>query len=168
MSGECHQSLVATAAKWLGKKCAVVVTDLVTSAGETPDAMGWSSFQSILVECKASRSDFKADARKHFRIRDEGMGNLRYYMTPEGLIQPAELPAGWGLLEVAPNGKVRVGQEAQIKPAMKDWEVIVLLSALRRVGQSAPAGISVKCYTIETKRTATIGIAPPPPDGGRP
>jgi len=158
--------LVAAAARWLGKKCAVVVTDLVTYAGETPDAIGWTSVNSILVECKASRSDFKADARKPFRVRGEGMGELRYYMTPEGMVQPEELPEGWGLLEVAVTGKIRVLREAMIKCAMKNWEVIVLISALRRIGQSAPDGISVKCYTIDTKRTATIGIEPPAEAGG--
>lgn len=36
------------------------------------------------------------------------MGTWRYYMTPEGVIKPAELPEKWGLLEV--------GNRSVIKP----------------------------------------------------
>lgn len=71
------------------------------AVNEIPDAIGWRrAVQSILVECKTSRSDFFADRSKYFRRNPEqGMGMARYMMTPPKLVRPEELPAGWGLLE---------------------------------------------------------------------
>jgi hypothetical protein len=104
-----HDQLVARAVRWLlsSGRCGVAVPELVTSTSERPDAMGWrgQGMICVLVECKATRSDFLADRKKPFR-RDpgEGVGNKRYFMTPPGLINPFELPENWGLLEV--RGKI--------------------------------------------------------------
>lgn len=65
-----HAQLVTVAARWLGRRCSVVLTELQTS-GEAPDAIGWSHRQSTLVECKVSRSDFLSDRRKQFMILSE-------------------------------------------------------------------------------------------------
>lgn len=64
----------------------------------------------VLVECKVTRSDFLADKAKPHR-HVGGIGNWRYYMAPEGLISPEELPEKWGLVEVNARGhlKTRVG-----------------------------------------------------------
>lgn len=35
---------------------------------------------------------------------------------------------------------------------------MILISALRRVGQQAPKGVSVKCYTYEVSGKATLGV----------
>lgn len=62
----------------------------------------------MLVEAKASRADFLADARKPHRLdQATGIGRWRYYLCPEGLIQPEELPPRWGLLWVTRRGGVR-------------------------------------------------------------
>jgi hypothetical protein len=132
---------------------------MVTAGPETPDAIGFKSFESILIEVKVSRGDFLRDAKKRHRQDGEGMGDLRYYMAPAGMIKSEEVPAGWGLLEVI-EGRVRERLEAPRRKARKDHEVALLVSALRRIGQAPPPGISVKCYTIETERRATISIAP--------
>jgi len=99
-----HADLVAVAAKWLKVqcRCPVVITEMVTAAMETPDAIGWTrGGVTTVVECKTSRSDFAADAKKFFRRSpNHGMGRFRYFMTEPGLLKPDELPAGWGLLEV--------------------------------------------------------------------
>lgn len=74
--------------------------------------------RSILIECKASRADFLRDARKpHRQLTDAlktpaasgrqqtpvpgvpPLGDQRYYLTPRGLLDQAEIPGGWGLLE---------------------------------------------------------------------
>lgn len=101
-----HAKLVDAAVAWLRRQgCPVVVGELVTGSAETPDALGWISGRSILVECKASRADFLADAKKPFRIHPAlGMGDLRFFLAPAGLIRPDELPAGWGLLEAGGRG----------------------------------------------------------------
>ncbi|AXF52983.1 MAG: hypothetical protein [Caudoviricetes sp.] len=71
-----------------------------THSGEQPDAMGFRSGASCLIECKRTRSDFLADRKKKFRIDpDLGMGDWRFMLAPKGLIKVDELPKGWGLLE---------------------------------------------------------------------
>lgn len=100
---DAHRDLVLRAERWLTRQgCSVVLRDpLRTWLPEQPDAIGWrnDSGNSLLVECKVSRADFLADRSKPFRQRPEtGMGDWRFYLTPTGLIQPRDLPPGWGLL----------------------------------------------------------------------
>lgn len=158
MTGDIHRALVSAAAVWLKKKCSVVITDMVSAAAETPDAIGFSSYRSFLIECKASRSDFRIDSKKRSRSEGRGMGDVRFYLAPAGLLLPTEIPKGWGLLELKEDGKIRQSIEPDHREADKDAERTLLISAIRRIGQNAPEGVSVKCYTLETKRTATIGI----------
>jgi hypothetical protein len=75
-----------------------------THNGEQPDAIGWRDGLSIMIECKASRSDFLADKNKDVRKRPErGMGDWRFYLCPPEIIYPSELPLGWGLLYALPK-----------------------------------------------------------------
>ncbi len=65
-----HAQLVARAAEWLRSRygCGIVLSEQYCATGEVPDVIGWkASCQSVLVECKVSRSDFLADAHKPFR-----------------------------------------------------------------------------------------------------
>ena len=110
-----HDELVIIAERWLlnskGGGCGVVFRELTayTDTGEIPDALGFSSWYSVLVECKVSRSDFLSDRKKHFRkIPENGMGVFRYYMCTAGLIAPEELPSKWGLIYVGEKGKAKV------------------------------------------------------------
>ena len=102
-----------------------------------PDAIGWKKkCHSVLVECKASRADFLADAAKPWRQRPEtSVGAERYYLAPRGLIRVDEIPAGWGLLEV--NGReIEVGKRSAKKlrsAAGFEYEMNLLLASLRRV-----------------------------------
>ena len=58
------------------------------------------SCQSVVVECKISRSDFLADANKPFRQNPEdGLASRRFYMVPAGILAREDLPKYWGLLE---------------------------------------------------------------------
>jgi hypothetical protein len=104
-----HADLVQTALKWLVGSCgcAFAVSELVSYAGEIPDAIGFKSDRSIIVECKTSRSDFLADKDKPFRREPEkGLGDHRYFLCPEGIIKPDDELNGWGLLYLK-NGKIR-------------------------------------------------------------
>lgn len=149
---------MAIAAKWLTKKCSVVVTEIATT-GEEPDAIGWQGTHSTLVECKASRADFLADAQKAFRRQPErGIGQRRYFMAPAGMIAADELPPLWGLLEVR-DGNVRQSKESEyFDEANARHEIGILLSTLRRLGQQQPTGCSIRFYQFETKNRATVGV----------
>ena len=160
-----HAFLIEQSAQWLHKRCSVVITDLVTGAGEIPDAIGWKNGHSILVECKASRSDFLADRHKSFR-RDPvlGMGDALYYCAPKGMIQASDLIQGWGLLEWTGKKLVET-QKPGPRPTTevpfldgRRREIALLVSALRRLGQPAPPGISIKCYVYDTQGKATLGV----------
>lgn len=118
-----HAELVARAVRWLrgSQRCVLVVDEFAWWGGEQPDAMGWKADgTSILIECKASRSDFFADSKKPWRRAHEmGLGMARYYMTPPDLIEvfpggrgieglTDTIPPGWGLLEVHGRRVVKV------------------------------------------------------------
>lgn len=143
-----HAELVKIAEKWLmgTKKCSFAFTELVCLAtSEIPDAIGFQSGQSFLVECKTSRADFLADRKKVFRRNPwMGMGDFRYFICPAGIIKPEELPEKWGLIWVNEKGKPRqvVGPKGNIWSTQKDFmheeknvkaEMWMMASALRRL-----------------------------------
>jgi hypothetical protein len=145
-----HAELVKRAHRWLANTqgCSVVLSELTafTTTGETPDALGFrpSYGVSILVECKTSKADFRADAKKAFRISGvSGMGDYRFYMCEPGVLSHIDMPAGWGLLYVHEK---RVTLEFGANPRKsepapftghKKNELIMCVSALRRVGAKA-------------------------------
>lgn len=156
-----HDLLIEQAAKWLERKgCSIVITDMAHQGPETPDAIGWyGRAGSILIECKASLADFRADAHKCFRRDPErGMGCQRYFCALRGLLSPDKLPPKWGLLEFD-GKKLRETKKAEHHRENDPREEIsLLMSAMRRIGHQAPKGISVKCYSMESKQRATLGI----------
>lgn len=153
-----HSALVAAAAKWLNKTCSVVITELNT-IGETPDAIGWQGTHSTLIECKVSRADFLADQNKIFRREPwMGIGMNRYYLAPSGLLAVGDLPAKWGLLELTSCGICVTKASEHFEETNSRHEIGLLLSTLRRVGHNAPKAVSIRCYTIESKNTATLGL----------
>lgn len=135
-----HAQLVDRAVHWLRSsyKCGIVLSEQYCATGEIPDAIGWKGFcRSVVVECKASRSDFLADAAKTFRQKpEEGLGSERYYLAPHGLIKVEELPNGWGLLELS-RGAVKVSRKAARRDQRTSVglmkEMNLLLASLRRV-----------------------------------
>lgn len=97
-----HSYLVSLADRHLRgtRRCDIVLTEKGTTR-EIPDAIGWGPGGSVLVECKTSIEDFRADQRKPSRRAPHvGIGQFRYYLTPKGLLSGQTLPEGWGLLEV--------------------------------------------------------------------
>lgn len=142
MSDWTHKKLVKRMAAWLKgtKRMTVVCAELSTRNSETPDVIGWiGGAASVLIECKVSRPDFLADAKKFFRRHaDMGMGDKRYVAAPPGLIRPDELPDKWGLLEPTPytgmkGDYIREVVEAQPQKSSKRNECVMLMSALRRL-----------------------------------
>lgn len=113
-----------------------------TVHGEQPDAIGFRSGVSCLIECKTSRSDFLADRKKRFRLDPTiGIGQWRFMLTPKDLVRPDELPEGWGLLEES-NGRI---YKKHGWPPNTQWicgkpfegclrsEIALMYSALRRM-----------------------------------
>lgn len=135
-----HATLVRKAVEWLRReyRCGIVLSEQYCATGEVPDAIGWKGqCRSVVVECKVSRADFLADARKEFRLHPEdALGCERIYMAPPGIIERNELPAGWGLLECSRNAV-----QLAVKPVRRDLrsaegmkkEMNLLLASLRRV-----------------------------------
>lgn len=129
-----HYDLVDRAGRWLlnTKRCKLVVVNAKPfSCVEHPDAIGWNAVgESIVVECKVSTPDFRADHYKKWRASSTGMGFYRYFMTPPGLWTYGEPWDGSGLVEV--HGRiVRVIHKATPRQT-RDWtaEMNLLVSRL--------------------------------------
>lgn len=86
------------------KKYNYVAVELCTWNTENTDVWGLGNFcDSAIIEVKVSHADFVADQKKWHRstvAENAGMqaGRLRWYLCPEGVIKPEELPEKWGLL----------------------------------------------------------------------
>lgn len=165
-----HDELVERARIWLANsmKCSVVITEMAYSYGEIPDAIGWNGSLSILVECKTSKSDFKADFNKSSRRVPEylAIGNKRFYLVPPSLLEFAKknLLDNWGLL-IAYKNRVETKVEAEYHDAKKGKEISLLISTIRRIaGIKEPLyGMNVRCYTIDKEYgnpKASLSIEP--------
>jgi hypothetical protein len=155
-----HAELVDRAATWLRSawRCRVVITEMA-GGSQVPDAIGWTGFASILVECKTSRGDFANDGKKYHRRAGRLMGNYRFYLTEAGLLAPDEIPGRWGLAEIRGRRIVKVKQIACDGDAGWRDERALLVSCLQRLGAASVEGVSVKPYTYKTKCRATVGAA---------
>ncbi|AVO22916.1 hypothetical protein HWB57_gp076 [Erwinia phage vB_EamM-Bue1] len=107
-----HSEGCAIAAQYLKTKfnCGIVFIEPNPWANsEAPDAIGFRpNNTSILMEVKVSRGDFRSDFSKPHRVNAErGMGDYRFYVCPEGLIKPDELPPKWGLFYFTARGSLR-------------------------------------------------------------
>jgi hypothetical protein len=138
-----HSALVELAVRWLrtSYRCGIILSEQACCTGEVPDVIGWKACcRSVLVECKISRADFLADRGKSWRMDADAQGALgceRFYMAPAGLIATAELPPGWGLLEVR-GRKVEIAVACSKRKSLRTPEGLLnemnlLLASLRRV-----------------------------------
>jgi hypothetical protein len=141
-----------------------VVTE-IACVGEEPDALGFKNGLSTLIECKASRNDFLSDKKKTWRqLPGKALGYYRYYCVPKGMVAIEELPEGWGLIETSGSG-LRQKVKSRGIPGKKDFqsEMCILMSVIRRLGRiqwgdNKLKGVSIECYTYETKNRATVSI----------
>ena len=80
-----------------------VAVELCTVGTENTDVWGYNNEGTAVIEVKVSHSDFMADQKKWWRSdvaenRGYQAGTHRWYLCPEGVIKPEELPDKWGLL----------------------------------------------------------------------
>lgn len=149
-----HAALVARAVRYLRdvKRCPVVLSEMACNWLEAPDAIGFTrpGF-SLVIECKASRSDFGRDRHKPSRNPGVGMGLFRFYLTPANLIRPHEVDGwvteeaarsslfksgatGWGLLWWDPvSDRISMKRPSARHEANQRAENLFLVSALARV-----------------------------------
>lgn len=114
----------------------LAAVELVCYGSERPDVYATNRESSTIIEVKTSHADFLADRKKYARssaalAAKQQMGNYRYYLCPEGVIKPEELPAGWGLLYWNGN-KVEKVRKSEVHTANHKYDVYVLCSILAR------------------------------------
>lgn len=166
-----HSELIELGRDWLIKPfrnatpyghsgCGVVITDLSTAEWETPDVLGFCGKCSILIECKVSLSDFKADQKKPFREHPTiGVGYQRWYMAPEGIIPHDKIPPKWGLLEVTPDRYIHATIHSEPHENNKSSEITMLISLLRRLNIQPCGHVAINRYTIlSNKNRATFYV----------
>lgn len=145
MTDVTHSQLVRAAALWLRRHARVVATEISTATSETPDAVGWGTNGTVVVECKVSREDFRRNSEKIHERSGDGIGDWRWFLVPQGLVTVSEVPDGWGLLEYRvsrhTNGyHLKVIEEA---PKRLDFsnrfraERLVLISVAQRALEAA-------------------------------
>lgn len=138
-----HYELCCKGATWIRQRNnaetwktpnALSVVEIVCYGAENPDIYATNGCESTVIEVKTSHTDFLADQKKFSRTHTGyAMGDFRYYLCPEGIIKPEELPADWGLLYYC-NGKIRKVVQAKQQKAEKLWDLMLLSSILRREG----------------------------------
>lgn len=146
-----HRELCLKAAKYLRSKKVGYPYSVceLERVGESPDAFAFGAKPSYMIEAKASRSDFLSDKRKYARrMPDYGIGELRSYICPTGLIKESELPEFWGLLYVNEKGKIEVIRDPEKQPFNLMEEMKIFCSLLRREG-IPPKMFSYKKYKDE-------------------
>lgn len=95
-----HRQLCELGARYLQNNCKF--DHILIETGyrkENPDVFAYKKYYSVLIECKASRSDFLTDKKKPFRQDPlQGVGQMRLYLCNEGVAKQEEVPKGWRLL----------------------------------------------------------------------
>ena len=134
-----HRNLCIKGSKYLRNqglqpfhRCQYVVCEL-ERVGECPDAFGWGSSTTQLIEVKVSRNDFLSDKKKFWRKNPfYGIGRYRSYLCPSGLIKPKDLPKYWGLLYANDKGKITEIVESELQECNHIEEMNLITSILRR------------------------------------
>lgn len=148
------------------------------ASGEFPDVLVYRGSGTILFEIKVSRSDFLRDSEKEARkkwkpkikgfwntvtdalivktlppelyyIEHPHLGVQRFYVCPKGLLNPEEIPEGWGLYWW--DGKFRKKKDSGNWRADVHSERNLAAHALRRYASGDSTGILVNTYESATK-----------------
>jgi len=192
-----HEELCQTALRWLGgsRRCRVAVTEMAAGS-EIVDALGFKPAmlrdpltplydavvlrkgnairgETVLVECKVSLDDLRADRHKPSRRHPEiGVGDERWLLVPESIAEKAVpwLHEGWGLLIAHPRSQQRWGWKALVnwehRPVLFAdryvWrEQAVLISLVQRSGRAAidnGTAVSIRAYDFEPSGRVAVQV----------
>lgn len=165
-----HDRLVKLARRYALRECPVVISE-IAGGQEEPDVIGFKhGGESLVIECKASRSDYLAEKKKPSRRglpprfaplgnHSSGMGSRRYYLTPENLIRADELPQGWGLL-VMRGRTIGLSRGSALFEKDAQAEINLLVSTLRRMRGYRVDNVSLRVYQFQTKNRAALVFKP--------
>lgn len=183
-----HSKLCEIGRKWVlrapsakGGNMHLAFTEIGCQATkEHPDVFALhSSGETIILEAKASRSDFLADKKKSFRAEpDQGMGDFRYYICPKDVVKEEDLKGTqWGLIWVSPGGQCtvkrghclnknihqRVDNERRWRCKKNtDAENKLILSLLIRIGFNVDISALVEVIKSEAKYNSGLMNAKDP------
>jgi hypothetical protein len=145
-----HDELVAFSigyARKLGFPLALAELVTANRTGEIPDVLAFrGGGDSLLIECKVSRTDFLRDKYKPFRMHPEmGMGMYRMYVTAPGVLMDGELADRWLAVEVDGSeivkltafGSLAVDTEHVFGERNMQAELACLYSYIRRMKERA-------------------------------
>jgi hypothetical protein len=107
-------------------------------------------------EIKISRSDFKSEIRKPLKRRPGlRLANEFYFVTPENLLDPAEIPPECGLMEVNSKGNLKIKLQAPFRDIMPPtW---LFMSAIcRRLDRERYTALNAKFKADAYQRMAEI------------
>ena len=153
-----HAEMVRRARNWLWSlgptqdraRPAVVCTEVsARHSAESPDVFGVGPDGiTYLIECKVSRADFLSDKTKAHRSADLHLGDYRWFCAPSGIIEPHELPAGWGLIQVV-GTKLQERHPAQRHHDVdRSAELSIMVSVMRNVWRGGKVrGVGMRAYT---------------------
>lgn len=151
-----HRELCLLGAKYMRNKgtypfhrAQYVVCEL-ERFGESPDVFGFGGGYTQLIEVKVSRSDFLSDKKKYWRKNPAfGLGQMRSYLCPEGVIKLDDLPPSWGLFHITVDNKIICIKEPECQTSNTKHEMNLAASILRREGFT-PRIFSYKKYKSTT------------------
>jgi hypothetical protein len=118
-----HSEIVEYVAVWLlaGGVYDPIATEIKGgSVGIEPDVVAWDrAGMSIVVECKVSLSDLRAQGRKPLHRDNVMPGTFRYIAAPEAMATAAmcsPIADGHGVLSVSDGGRVTVVRWSPVRP----------------------------------------------------
>lgn len=153
-----HRELCLLGAKYMKSKgtydegkAQYVVCEL-ERIGECPDVYGFGGGKHTqLIEVKISRSDFLADKQKYWRQNPlAGLGAMRSYLCPDGIIKIEDLPTGWGLFYANDRGKITLVKSPVVQMASPVQEISLICSILRR------QGIKAQIFSYKKYKSLTV------------
>lgn len=139
MESKLHYHLKHQALLWLKEKttdlCATEVKFMVKRRKRTADAVGinMKRKESRIIEVKATRQDFLRDEVLQGELGYEAVASYAYILTPQGLLQKEEIPAGYGLLEADEYDKISVIK----RPVKNKAPKLRLETLIKRTGRAA-------------------------------